>query len=418
MDSINCVNNTNFPSGYTTSENHRFGGIHFDEDNNNNNNRNNNMNNNFNNYNIINNNYNYNNINNSNYSNNININNNNNGNLRRQTSDSNSYTPHVFNRLANTNTANTSTASYSTTSSKIPLSSSVPSSSSAMKSMYQMSENSPVRPARLSGQELPGSFSIENKSHEIEVPNSFQFNHPNGPYWTSGTMALGLGQGMGQGTGQGGGGWGGQAGGQGHGTGQGGGGWGGQGTGQQGGGLRDNLMHNPRNPHPLSFQGAKSPLGHHKSFESTSSMRDLQYRENRDTSVGPSMFPNKKGDFLGKKVLTPRPLHGQSVNSLYSEHPTRDITLSSSSSESKHSASFSVVLFTNPTSLFHVFYFSHFCITFFALNCFYGHSHVCKVTRTHTRTDTYTHTHTHTNASSNNHAAPVSYRLPAYLTLS
>ena len=155
-------------------------------------------------------------------------------------------------------------------------------------------------------------------------------------------------------------------------------------------------MHNPRNPHPLSFQGAKSPLGHHKSFESTSSMRDLQYRENRDTSVGPSMFPNKKGDFLGKKVLTPRPLHGQSVNSLYSEHPTRDITLSSSSSESKHSASFSLVLFTNPTSLFHVFLFFAFLHYFFCielllwtLTCLQSHTH------THTHRHVYTHTHTH-----------------------
>ena len=129
-------------------------------------------------------------------------------------------------------------------------------------------------------------------------------------------------------------------------------------------------MYNPRNPHPLSFQGTKSPLGHHKSFENTSSMRDLQYRENRDTSVGPSMFPNKKGDFLGKKVLTPRPLHGQSVNSLYSEHPTRDITLSSSSSESKHSVIFSLVLITYPDHYTTFFYFRILELTFFSMELF------------------------------------------------
>ena len=356
MDLTNCVNNTNLPSTFATGENHRLGGIHFDEDNHRNNN--------INNYNInINNtNYNYsNNTTNSNWSNNISINPNNNScnnNLRRQTSDSNSYTPHVFSRLASTNTANPANTGHNSAL-KLPLSASVPSSSSAMKSMYQMAENSPVRPARLSGQEIPGGFLLDNKSHENEISNNFQYNHPNGPYWTSGGLGLGIGGGQGQGLGMGTGQGQGLGMGTGLGQGQGQGGMGGQVQGQGiglgqglGGGIRDNLLHNSRNS--LSFQGNKSPLGLHKNIDNNSNIRsDLQNRENRDIPVGPLVFPNKKGEFPGKKVLTPRPYHGQSASSLYSDQRTRDITLSSSSSESKHSTVF--FLYVTCVLQFHLF---------------------------------------------------------------
>lgn len=376
MDLTNCVNNTNFPSTFASGENHRLGGIHFDEDNHRNHN--------INNYNININNtsYNYsNNTTNSNFSNNISINPNNNScnnNLRRQTSDSNSYTPHVFSRLASTNTANPANTGHNSAV-KLPLSSSVPSSSSAMKSMYQMAENSPVRPARLSGQEIPGGFLLDNKSHENEVSNSYQYNHPHGPYWTSGGLGLGigggqgqgLGTGMGMGTGQGQGGMGGQVQGQGIGLGQG-----------LGGGIRDNLLHNSRNP--MSFQNNKSPLGLHKNVDNNSNIRnDLQNRENRDIPVGPLVFPNKKGEFPGKKVLTPRPYNGQSASSLYSDQRTRDITLSSSSSESKH---FTELFFT---------YDMRIAIHWYTL--YTKNYHSSKNARLSSHTNTHpTHRHTHT----------------------
>ena len=385
MDLTNCVNNTNFPSTFATGENHRLGGIHFDEDNHRNNN--------INNYNININNTNYNSSNNttnSNWSNNISINPNNNScnnNLRRQTSDSNSYTPHVFSRLASTNTANPANTGHNSAL-KLPLSASVPSSSSAMKSMYQMAENSPVRPARLSGQEITGGFLLDNKSHENEISNNF---HPHGPYWTSGGLGLGIGGGQGQGMGMGSG----QGQGLGMGTGQGQGAMGGQVQGQGiglgqglGGGIRDNLLHNSRNS--LSFQGNKSPLGLHKNIDNNSNIRsDLQNRENRDIPVGPLVFPNKKGEFPGKKVLTPRPYHGQSASSLYSDQRTRDITLSSSSSESKHST---VLSFTCEMRI------EIDWITLYTRNEIITHllAHTSAVTHTHTHPHTHTHIHTYT----------------------
>ena len=112
----------------------------------------------------------------------------------------------------------------------------------------------------------------------------------------------------------------------------------GSGSGQGGSGSQTHSPINPNSKHGLSSMSRSPGLGGNITYEQ--SVRDSQNRDHRDQPV-PGIFglaiPGRKGDIpVQRKALTPRPHHNQSNGNLYMEPPTRERTLSSSTSDSKY----------------------------------------------------------------------------------